>query len=293
MQPSILEIHIVPKMDHPARLSDISAGMFEMLPSRKSMKKAIDKGLVRVNDRVAATGDWIKGGEKITLQQHPIISRPNVDLVLEVLFEDDFLAVVHKSAGIEVSGNHRRILENALPQNLRPSQESDALRYPQAIHRLDYPTSGALLIGKTRNIVAALNHLFADRKIVKHYFAVTIGDIAEQGEIEFPVEGKTAHSSYRKLQEVASPRFGKLNLVKLEAHTGRRHQLRKHLAALGSPILGDHQYGTEGLKLSGKGLYLHAQSLQFRHPVTEEMMVVEAPVPKKYRKLFPAGSFHY
>jgi 23S rRNA pseudouridine1911/1915/1917 synthase len=75
--------------------------------------------------------------------------------------------------------------------------------------------------------------------------------------------------------------------VQLKPHTGRRHQLRKHLSEIGNSILGDRDYGKNGLILSGKGLYLHASSIQFLHPITQEELFIEAALPKKFRKLFP------
>ena len=80
-----------------------------------------------------------------------------------------------------------------------------------------------------------------------------------------------------------------MNLLKLTPKTGRRHQLRKHMSAIGNPILGDVDYGVEGLILKGKGLYLHAFSLEFEHPVTKEKMYFEKELPKKFKKLFKAG----
>ena len=83
-----------------------------------------------------------------------------------------------------------------------------------------------------------------------------------------------------------SERFGKLNLVELNPHTGRRHQLRIHLASIGNPILGDKTYGTEPFILNGKGLYLHAYSLQFTHPFTYENIHIKDAFPERFQKLF-------
>jgi 23S rRNA pseudouridine1911/1915/1917 synthase len=203
------------------------------------------------------------------------------------LFEDEYLAVINKPAGIEVSGNKKWTLENALSFNLEPSSESDTLKFPKPVHRLDYPTSGALLIGKTATAVIALNKLFEERKVQKVYHAVTIGKMEKFGTIETPIDGRPSKSTFTVLQTLDSERFTHLNLVKLKPHTGRRHQLRKHLSEMGNPILGDRDYGKNGLILSGKGLYLHASSLQFLHPITQEELFIEAALPKKFRKLFP------
>ncbi len=101
--------------------------------------------------------------------------------------------------------------------------------------------------------------------------------------------GKASVSYYEVEQTIVSDRFEFLNLVKLQPKTGRRHQLRKHLASIGNPILGDADYGKEGLIHKGKGLYLHAYSLQFVHPVTQANVEVKSKLPKKFFKLFPLG----
>ena len=282
-----IESHIVPALERKARLSDYAGGIFKTVPSRKGMKKAIDKGLVQLNGKTAKTGDFISEGDVLDLFENPNQTRPIIELKLEVLFEDEHLAIIYKPAGIEVSGNRKWTLENALPPNLKPSTEPDALKFPEPIHRLDYPTSGALLIGKTASVVTALNKLFEERKVQKVYHAVAIGKMDMSGTIETPIDGKPSKSVFTVLKTVESERFTFLYLLKLEPYTGRRHQLRKHLSEMGNPILGDRDYGTEGLILSGKGLYLHASSLLFQHPASKEELFVEATLPKKFRKLFP------
>lgn len=282
-----IESHTVPVLDGKVRLSDYAGGIFKTIPSRKGMKKAIDKGLVLLNGTPAKTGNFISEGDVLELLENPNQTRPTVEINLKVLFEDEHLAIIYKPAGIEVSGNKKWTLENALSSNLKPSKELDALKFPEPIHRLDYPTSGVILVGKTASIVTALNKLFEERSVQKIYHAVTIGKMIESGIMEFPVDGKPSKSTFTVLQTVVSERFEFLNLVQLEPQTGRRHQLRKHLSELSHPILGDRDYGKEGLILNGKGLYLHASSLLLKHPVTKEELFVEADLPKKFKKLFP------
>ncbi len=107
-----------------------------------------------------------------------------------------------------------------------------------------------------------------------------------EGVITTIVDDKQSKSKYKVHQTVDSKRFGKLNLVELEPFTGRRHQLRKHLAGIGNPILGDKDYGIDNLILYGKGLYLHAYSLQFIHPFTNETLFLKDELPKRFKKLF-------
>jgi len=282
-----IETHEVPTLLVRQRLQEYAVGIFRTLQSRKSVKNAIKKGIIYINAEVGYTGDWISGGETIDLYQPSEPKKPVLDFKLDILYEDKHLAVIYKPSGILVSGNKRFTIENALPFNLTKSSQTDALSRPEPIHRLDYPTSGALLIGKTVSAVIALNLNFEIRTMSKTYTAVTIGNMNEAGIIEAPIDQRPSTSEYKKLISIPSEKYGALNLISLIPHTGRRHQLRKHLSQLGHPIFGDHLYGIDGLVLKGKGLFLHATQLQFEHPITKEDVRVTAPLPKKFTKLFP------
>ncbi|SMO69698.1 23S rRNA pseudouridine1911/1915/1917 synthase [Saccharicrinis carchari] len=283
----IIESYTVAPRQERIRLSDFAPGIFASLNSIKSTKKAIKKGRVLINGKRGYSGDYIWGGESICLlREEEPKQRATLEINLEVQYEDDYLAVVNKPAGILVSGNKRFTLQNALGKVLKPSSRRDALARPEPIHRLDYPTSGALLVGKTVLATQLANKMFKDRTIIKSYLAVTIGKQNRFGVVQDKVEGKAAKSEYKVLQSHPSKRFGFLNLVQLTLHTGRRHQLRIHMAGIGNPVLGDAEYGTEGLILKGKGLYLHSHSLQFTHPITHKAIKVVLAPPKKFFKLF-------
>jgi 23S rRNA pseudouridine1911/1915/1917 synthase len=283
-----VETYSVPTMDGRIRLSDVAAGTFKTILSRKGFKSAIKTGLVTLNGNIAVTADYISGGEVIELFQNPLQNnKPTIELKLEVIFEDDYLAIVYKPAGIVVSGNRKYTLENALGHNLEISTRDDALLRPEPVHRLDYPTSGLLLIGKTSRALIALNKLFEEKSIQKTYHAITIGFMADDGIIEKQIENKNAKTSFQVLKRIESRKYQSLNLVKLTPYSGRKHQLRIHLASVGAPILGDSKYGTEGLIGSGNGLYLHASGLTFIHPVTNKNISKRVPLTKKILKLFP------
>ncbi|WP_394355066.1 RluA family pseudouridine synthase [Maribacter aquimaris] len=192
---------------------------------------------------------------------------------------------MHKPAGILVSGNSFKTIAHALPQNLRKSNLPDATT-PQPVHRLDFATTGILLIGKTNQSIRALNKLFENKSVKKTYYAITIGEMEERGEIISAIDGKKSQSNYTLCDSVPSERFGRLNLVELGPRTGRRHQLRKHLSHIGNPILGDKEYGIENLILNGKGLYLHAYSLKFIHPFTHGEMHFKDGLPQRFKKIF-------
>lgn len=193
--------------------------------------------------------------------------------------------MIHKPAGILVSGNSFKTIANALAQNIQRSNLPDAAK-PQPVHRLDYATTGVLLVGKTSSSIRALNKMFEDKKIEKTYYAVTIGEMNDQGKITSKIDDKKSQSNYKVFESVSSKRFGRLNLVKLKPQTGRRHQLRKHLSSINNPILGDKEYGIENLILNGKGLYLHAYSLNFTHPFTNKQVYLKDEFPQRFKKIF-------
>lgn len=285
----LVETHIVPKLELPIRLQEYGVGIFKTLPSKSGFKKAIKKNLVRVNNKIATTALFIKGGETIELFQNSELPSAiqKLKFPLKVVFEDDYLAVIEKPPGVLVSGNTFVTIYNALPQNLQKSTLEDAVR-ATPIHRLDYPTSGLLLVGKTSTSIRALYKLFEHKDIQKTYAAITIGKMETEGTINQVLEEKEAITQYKVEKTVVSERFEYLNLVKLTPITGRRHQLRKHLFSLGNPILGDKDYFLEHKILKGKGLYLHATTLAFTHPITHKKLHITSEFPKKFKKIFPS-----
>ena len=282
----VIETHTVPHQNNSIRIQEYLVGIFKTIPTKSGIKKAIKKELILVDRVSTTTAKMINGGEIITLYQpKEKKSLKRFNLELEVVFEDDYLAIINKPAGILVSGNKFKTIANGLAQNLKPSSQLDACK-PQPAHRLDYPTTGLLLIGKTQSGILKLNKLFEEKKIQKEYIAIAIGEMDESGTIDIPVDEKESVSHYEVLKTVDSKRFEFLNLVKLVPKTGRRHQLRKHLSAIGNPILGDKEYGLENLILNGKGLYLHASRLQFSHPITNLQFDVKKEVSNKFIKIF-------
>ena len=281
----ILESHIAKKQKEQIRIQEYAVGIFNTVPTKSGIKKAIKKKLILVNGLPTSTARIIIGGEKITLlnpKNKPL--RKSLILRLAITFEDDYLAIIEKPPGILVNGNKFKTIDNALQQNLKKSSQIDAVR-PRPIHRLDYPTSGLLLIGKTSSTIRALNKLFENKKIKKKYYAITIGKMNLKGAIKTYINKKTAITNYKTIQSVKSNRFEFLNLVELSPRTGRRHQLRIHLSSIGNPILGDQEYGIKSLILKGKGLYLHASQLDFTHPITKDKLSITSNLPKKFKMI--------
>lgn len=282
----MIETHIALSQKEPIRFQEYAVGIFKTIPTKSGIKKAIKKELIFIDGIVAMTSKYVSGGEKIDLYQSEKSSNfERLKLDIEVLFEDNYLAIIYKPSGIVVSGNKFVTIANGLAQNLKKSNQPDAVK-PQPIHRLDYPTSGVLVIGKTSAAIQQLGELFEHKKIQKTYFAITLGVMQTQGHINSQIDKKEAFTNYEVLQSVKSERFEFLNLVKLSPKTGRKHQLRKHLLAIKNPILGDKEYFLENKVLNGKGLYLHAAALEFIHPFTKEKISITKELPKKFTKIF-------
>lgn len=278
--------HKVPKLTKPIRLQEYGVNIFDSIQTKSALKKALKKNYITVNNLLASTATYIHGGETICLTiKESNKHKTKLVLKLDVLYEDDYLAIIRKPAGILVSGNSFKTVTNALEQNLKPSNLKDST-LPQPVHRLDYPTTGLLLIGKTNSSIRALNKLFENKEIKKTYYAITIGKMQKYGEIASLIDNKPSLSLYEVKASVDSKRFSVLNLVKLEPKTGRKHQLRKHMLSIGHPILGDKNYAIDNLILNGKGLYLHAYSLSFTHPFTNKYIFIEDKLPKRFNKIF-------
>ena len=283
----IIETHTAIQVEQPVRLQEYAVGIFNTIPTKSGIKKAIKKSLVFVDGTIATTGMYIKGDEKIELYQLDAESHfKRLDFHLDVLFEDDYLAVIYKPAGVLVSGNKFVTIANALTQNLQKSSQMYAVK-PQPIHRLDYATSGLLLIGKTSASIPELSQLFETKNIQKTYHAICIGKMILSGVINNLIDNKESETIFEVIDTVLSKRFGFLNLVKLTPKTGRKHQLRIHVSEIGNQILGDKEYGNKELILKGNGLYLHASTLEFIHPITQERISITKELPKKFKKIFP------
>ena len=281
----VRETHLVPGGVGGVRLSDYARTAFPSIPSRKAAAKAIKRGEILIDGQPARSGDWVEAFQTLELLDLQQRIPKTYRLPLDVVFEDDHLAVVDKPPGIEVSGNKFRTLENALAGNLAPSVRPDALDWPRPVHRIDYSTGGLLLVAKTARAQVFLGRQFEERKVHKRYRAVVMGKVPAPGTVDEPLGGLPAHSRYVPLQTVPSLRSGQLTLVDLFPATGRTHQLRRHMAAIGHPIVGDQKYGEEGRVLKGKGLFLAAVELRFPHPADQRETEVAIPDPRKFSSL--------
>lgn len=282
------EVHTVPAQLEPIRFQDYGIDIFHSLSTKSALKKAIKNGLITINGLPANTATFVHGGETITLfesENNKNTRNPNIKL--EIVYEDDSLAVINKPSGVLVSGNKLKTIVNALPFSLEKSIQQDALTSPLPVHRLDFPTSGLLLIAKTNKTLVALGKMFGRKEISKTYHAITTGQMEQKGIIKTNIDKKESYTCYEVSETKVSTKYQYLNLVRLYPETGRRHQLRIHLSSIGNPILGDTNYGIEDAIVKGKGLFLCASGLKLEHPITKETIFLKLKLPSKFNKIFP------
>ena len=280
-----IEKHIISSLELPIRLVDYVIGLFPQLATRNSVKKAIKRNEIIHNGVVANTGTFLSAGDVIELVDLEHKSPKYFDLDIEVVYQDDYFVVVNKPPGLVVNGNQFQTLENALVDRIDMSKQLDALKWAKAVHRLDAATRGLIVLAKSMRAHRGLAKLFEERKIKKTYHAVVVGTPEEKsGIISELIDDQSAETEFEVINSIKSPRNESLSLVHLFPKTGRTHQLRKHCAFIGHPIVGDVLYGVEGRTLLHKGLFLAATALEFNHPITNEEFRVTLPVPKKFEK---------
>ena len=291
--------------------------------SRSELQKAIDGGHVTVNGRPSKPSYKVRNDDKLFVQLPEPIHDVVVpeDIPLEVVYEDDRLALVNKPSDMVVHparGNWTGTLANALAFRFAGhlSGANGPFR-PGIVHRLDRDTSGIILISKDDAALRDLSMQFESRKVFKEYVALTAGELPRDSDY---VEARLKHHPRIREQMVAVTdpddpeakdavsyyevleRFRGYTLVKVQPKTGRTHQIRVHLAFAGCPVLADKVYGGRdrftradltgrpddaGEVLIGRQA-LHAHRLRFRHPATGNMIEAEAPLPPDIRRTLEA-----
>ncbi|MCB0550779.1 MAG: RluA family pseudouridine synthase [Phaeodactylibacter sp.] len=267
------------------RLIDYCRRAFPLLGSKTAVKKAIAGGRLLHNGKPARMEAIVRKGDQLELQGAGLQQARDFDMELEILYEDDYLLVANKPAGIAVNGNRIKTLENAVAGALKPSGQPDALPRPVAVHRIDVPTRGLVLLAKTKSALISLSRAFEQNAVRKEYVAVVHGKLPEKGIIDAPIQGKEAVTKFETVEVAPSRVFKHLSLARLRPVTGRTHQLRIHLQGNGHLIVGDKAYAGKQQTILGKGLFLCACRLEFTHPAANEPVVVEIPPPPRFLKL--------
>jgi tRNA pseudouridine65 synthase/23S rRNA pseudouridine1911/1915/1917 synthase len=243
-----------------------AAALPQWLPSRNRARKAVKSGLLVLDGEPVESSRWLAAGQRVTLYRGPEPTGEPLQLALEIVYEDDQLAVVVKPAGLLTNGNRFATLERALPLALKPSLAPDALSWPSPVHRLDRPTTGLVVCAKTHTAQVWLGQALESRHVHKRYRALLMGRLDGEHEVHEPIDGREAHSTIVPVAHSRSLKTDWITTVELRPHTGRTHQLRRHCAFVGHPVLGDMLYSPGGRTLRSKGLFLQAIGVRLQTP---------------------------
>lgn len=279
-----------------ARLDKALADVTDL--SRSQANEQIKAGLVLVNGRAAKAKYTVQAGDVVTYQlpQEELLDYLPEDLPLEIIYQDEDVAVVNKPQGMVVhpsAGHGSGTLVNALLYHIKDLSTINGVVRPGIVHRIDKDTSGLLMIAKNDEAHQALATELKAKKSLRKYLAIVHGNLPkDKGVIEAPIgrsdkdrkkqavsaKGKPALTRFQVLE-----RFGDYSLLELTLETGRTHQIRVHMAYIGHPVAGDPAYGPKKT-LAGQGQFLHAQTLGFTHPKSGEELVFTAPAPAIFQK---------
>ncbi|HNR69667.1 MAG TPA: RluA family pseudouridine synthase [bacterium] len=315
MQNSQHLILLVPEGKNKERLDKF---LTQQLPSvtRSKIQKLIEAGHVTIDGQGVKSNHLVRPGEELCVH-FPRPAKSTVEgenIPLNIVYEDDDLLVVNKSAGRVVHpafGNMSGTLVNALIYHCCELSRLGGETRPGLIHRLDKDTSGLLVVAKTDPVHVALARQLSDRLIKREYRALVWGHLRQKkGTISAAMArhhrertrmvvnpaGKTAVTHYEVLQE-----FDFMSFVRLNLETGRTHQIRVHMSSIGHPVFADATYGGRSKQLAGLnqsrtqlGLallkkydrqMLHAKTLTFFHPVRRENMTFDSPLPDDMQAL--------
>lgn len=276
-----------------AQFSSIESGF-----SRSFIQKLIREGNVLINGKTVKPHHKIKSGEEIKIVIPPcaVVTPQPEDIPLEIVFEDEDIIVINKPRGLVAHpafGNLSATLVNALLFHCKDLSTVNPDR-PGIVHRLDKDTAGLLVAAKNNKAHLSLAKQFTEHSIKRIYVALVLGKVEfDEGVVDLPIgrhplnrekmavdfkEGaRDAHTQYKVIK-----RYKDFTLLELTPQTGRTHQLRVHLAALGHPILGDEVYGRKDKTIK---LALYAKVLGFEHPRTGKFMEFEHDLPKDMRDI--------
>lgn len=306
----ILQTFTVEKDDANQRLDAFLAKQIENR-SRSRIQKMIDSGDVLVNEKLSKSSHKVRANDIIEVELTELIAETfePENIPLDIVYEDDFLAVINKPAGMVVhpgAGVPSGTLANAIAYHFKfhlsdsKLEDEESANRVGIVHRLDKNTSGLIVVAKDEKTHEALSEQFHDRTVYKRYLALAHGDFEENsGTVDAPIarekhnrtkmavrgHGRNALSLWNVKQ-----RFEKFTLVEVEIKTGRTHQIRVHLAYVNHPVVGDETYNNgrdnnvanPQIRKAIKDLnrfFLHAEKLNFTHPATNEKMSFRSALP--------------
>lgn len=269
---------------------------------KSHLYRAVRSGQVRVNRGRVSVDYRLQSGDLVRIPPMRVaqgeIKPPAPKTEFPVVYEDDDLLVLNKPSGVAVHGGSG--ISSGVIEQLRSARPHQ--KFLELAHRLDRETSGLLIVAKKRTALVALHDMFRQDRAHKHYKALVTGRISQkvqhikkpllryltaEGErrVRVDPQGRYAHTIVTCLQQ-----FKAYTLIDAEIITGRTHQIRVHLSAIGHPIVSDDKYGDDSLRerlrhQGFKRMFLHAYRLRFPHPISGEWLTVEADLPDACKEL--------
>ena len=286
-------------------------GRVDLIASREGdMQRSVfslDSTMILVNGKESKKSTKVKPGDSIHIEYDEEVFEglEAEDIPLSIIYEDDDILVINKEQGIAVhpgAGCFSGTVANALVGRYGEDfSTSDDDTRPGIVHRLDKDTSGVMIIARTLESHHRLQTQFSSHKTEKHYYAIAKGFFTSQeGEINLNIErdpknrkrfratektdrGKDARTSYSVVKQMDG-----YALLLIRIYTGRTHQIRVHMQAIGHPLLGDPVYSRPDPSFPSATLMLHAYSLEIRHPSTGVMMSFKAELPQRFLSVMKA-----
>lgn len=279
------------------RIDKVLTGLFNDY-SRSQIQLWLKDGAVSVNGQVVKANYKVKKNDEIVIAvpEPETLSIEAEDIPLEIVYEDEAVAVVNKPQGMVVhpsAGHPNGTMVNALMYHVKDLSSINGVVRPGIVHRIDKDTSGLLMVAKNDLAHESLAKQLKDKTSLRKYVALVHGVIPhEKGTINAPIGRSKVNRKMQAVREDGKPavthfnvleRFNDFTLVELTLETGRTHQIRVHMKYIGYPLAGDPVYGPSKT-LKGNGQFLHAKLLGFTHPITGQEMVFAAPLPTIFEK---------
>ena len=266
--------------------------------SRTQVQKLIDEEYIVVNGESKPANYRVRLGDNIMMTEPEPVTYDvePINLNLEIVYEDEYVAVVNKPSGLAVHpANTLRepTLVHGLMYQIKDLSGIGGVLRPGIVHRIDKDTSGLLMVAKNDLAHESLVKQLKDKTVTRRYVALVYGNFDHTiGKIDAPIgrdpngrlrmavveDGKNAVTHFRILE-----RFDGFSLIECRLETGRTHQIRVHMAYIGHPLVGDPLYGPKKI-IGENGQYLHAQVLGFNHPKTNEYLEFNAPLPDYFEE---------
>lgn len=267
--------------------------------SRSTLQMMIKEEYILVNDEPTKAKYKVKAGDIITIEEIPeeVIDLQPENLPLDIVYQDESVLVVNKSDNMVVhpgAGNYSGTLVNALLYHVDDFKAIKGEIRPGIVHRIDKETSGLLMVAKTPKALEHLSKQLQEKTVTRTYVALVDGVIPHNlGRVDAPIgrdpknrqkmavveNGKPAVTNFNVVQ-----RFAEHTLIECHLETGRTHQIRVHMNYIKYPIVGDPKYGLRKTDTT-HGQYLHAKTLGFLHPRTNEYVEFNSALPKYFQSL--------